>query len=61
MADHDNTTLLTMDNSDEVENTFVDDNACDVKDQNCYEENSWPKEDPSGFKDVDEEGNSESD
>ena len=41
--------VLNMDVCDEVEATFVDDDSCDVKDDMGYNENSWPKEDPSGF------------
>ena len=41
--------VLNMDVCDEVEATFVDDDSCDVKDDMGYNENSWPKEHPSGF------------
>ena len=41
--------VFNMDLCAEAEDTFVDDDSCDVKDDMGYNENSWPKEDPSGF------------
>ena len=41
--------ILNLDVCDEAEATFVDDDTCDVIDDMVYNENSWPKEDPSGF------------
>ena len=41
--------ILNLDICDEAEATFVDDDTRDVIDDMVYNENSWPKEDPSGF------------
>ena len=49
MVDIEMKNLITIDNCNEVEDTFVADDECDLKEQNSYEENCWPKEDPSGF------------
>ena len=34
----------------QVEDTFVEDDSCDVNGDMKYDENCWPKEDPSGFR-----------
>ena len=43
--------LLNIENNDEAEDTFADDDACDIKDELVYEEHRWPKNDtfPTGF------------
>ena len=41
--------VFKFDICEEAENTFVDDDTTDVSTELRYEENHWPKEDPSGF------------
>ena len=41
---------FSVDMNKQVEDTFVDDDSCDVNDDMKYDENCWPKEDPSGFR-----------
>ena len=47
MALDDEKFLLNIENNDEAEDTFADDDACQVNDALVYEEHSWPKNDPS--------------
>ena len=42
-------TLLKFDKCEEVEATFVDEDAPDVSDELVYDENRWPKENPTGY------------
>ena len=41
--------LLSFDNCEEAEATFVDDESCDITDELVYDENRWPKEEPTGY------------
>ena len=49
MADGEPKPLLIFDNCDEAEVTFVDDDSPDITDELVYDENCWPKENPTGY------------
>ena len=49
MAESKTQTLLKFDSCEETEATFVDDDSPDTSDELIYDENRWPKENPTGY------------
>ena len=49
MASNEVNPLFKIDISDEVENTFAEDDVCDIEDDIGYEEHRWPKEHSTGY------------
>ena len=49
MAESKTQSLLKFDNCEEAEDTFVDDDSTDISDELIYDENRWPKENPTGY------------
>ena len=49
MAESKTQSLLNFDNCEEAEATFVDDDSTDISDELIYDENRWPKENPTGY------------